>query len=38
MAARCRKTLVVCRKCHEAIHGGRLVERQNEETLESRMQ
>ncbi|WP_420795785.1 hypothetical protein [Ktedonobacter racemifer] len=23
MAARRRKTLVVCRSCHEAIHGGR---------------
>ena len=23
MAARCRKTLVVCRRCHEAIHHGR---------------
>lgn len=38
MAARCRKTLVVCRKCHEAIHGGRHVRHENEATLESRMQ
>jgi group II intron reverse transcriptase/maturase len=37
MAARCRKTLVVCRRCHEAIHGGRRVRHQNEATLESRM-
>lgn len=37
MAARCRKTLVVCRRCHEAIHGGRRVRHENEETLESRM-
>jgi group II intron reverse transcriptase/maturase len=37
MAARCRKTLVVCRACHEAIHAGRRVGHENEETLESRM-
>jgi group II intron reverse transcriptase/maturase len=37
MAARCRKTLVVCRKCHEAIHGGRVDRHKNEATLESRM-
>jgi predicted metal-binding protein len=23
MAARQRKTLIVCRRCHAAIHGGR---------------
>jgi group II intron reverse transcriptase/maturase len=37
MAARCRKTLVVCRQCHEAIHEGRLDQHKNEATLESRM-
>jgi group II intron reverse transcriptase/maturase len=37
MAARCRKTLVVCRKCHEAIHAGRCVRHKNEAALESRM-
>jgi group II intron reverse transcriptase/maturase len=37
MAARCRKTLVVCRECHEAIHAGRPTRHATEETLESRM-
>jgi group II intron reverse transcriptase/maturase len=37
MAARCRKTLIVCRTCHEAIHAGRLARHENEEALESRM-
>jgi group II intron reverse transcriptase/maturase len=37
MAARSRKTLVVCRGCHEAIHAGRLDRHETEETLESRM-
>ena len=39
MAARQRKTLIVCRECHEAIHTGRLQRhRTANETLESRMQ
>ncbi len=37
MAARRRKTLVVCRACHEAIHAGRPTRHETEETLESRM-
>jgi len=37
MAARSRKTLVVCRECHEAIHAGRPTRHETEETLESRM-
>jgi group II intron reverse transcriptase/maturase len=39
MAARQRKTLVVCKKCHDAIHAGKLVKpvATNKETLESRV-
>jgi hypothetical protein len=37
MAARRRKTLVVCRACHEAIHAGRPTGHETEKTLESRM-
>jgi group II intron reverse transcriptase/maturase len=37
MAARHRKTLIVCRACHEAIHAGRPTREKSEETLESRM-
>jgi hypothetical protein len=37
MAARQRKTLIVCRDCHEAIHGGRPTRQKPGETLESRM-
>jgi group II intron reverse transcriptase/maturase len=37
MAARGRKTLVVCRKCHDAIHAGRRPRHESEATLESRM-
>jgi len=36
MAARQRKTLVVCRKCHEAIHAGKPTNTQSE-SLESRI-
>jgi len=39
MAARQRKTLVVCRKCHEAIHAGRLTgQKPRNKSLESRVQ
>ena len=37
MAARRRKTLVVCRPCHLTIHGGDWQPRQQHKTLESRM-
>jgi len=38
MAARQRKTLVVCRPCHDAIHGGRLTRQGNGKgSLESRV-
>ena len=37
MAARRRKTLVVCRPCHLAVHGGDWQPRQQHTTLESRM-
>jgi hypothetical protein len=39
MAARRRKTLIVCRNCHEAIHAGRPTrQRSQERSLESRVQ
>jgi hypothetical protein len=38
MAARRRKTLVVCRRCHQAIHTGKPTEQQSrKESPESRM-
>jgi hypothetical protein len=37
MAARRRKTLVVCRKCHEAIHSGTSTASFRKQGLESRM-
>lgn len=37
MAARRRKTLVVCRKCHEAIHAGKSTASFRKQGLESRM-
>src|SRR6266571_5303339 len=39
MAARKRKTLVVCKKCHDAIHAGKLAKSvaANRTTLESRV-
>jgi len=37
MAARRRKTLVVCRKCHEAIHSGKSTASFRKQGLESRM-
>lgn len=38
MAARQRKTLVVCRPCHDAIHGGRLTQQGDRNgSLESRV-
>jgi len=37
MVTRRRKTLVVCRKCHNDIHWGRLQRTPDSATLESRM-
>ena len=37
MAARRRKTLIVCRKCHEAIHAGTSTASFRKQGLESRM-
>jgi group II intron reverse transcriptase/maturase len=37
MAARRRKTLVVCRKCHQAIHAGKLQHPTRNTSLESRV-
>jgi hypothetical protein len=37
MAARRRKTLVVCRKCHEEIHAGTCTASFRKQGLESRM-
>ena len=37
MATRRRKTLVVCRRCHNDIHAGRHQPQPQNESLESRM-
>lgn len=35
--ARGRKTLVLCRKCHKALHGGKLPDRRDKTLMESRV-